>query len=101
MNQAHDVGRLERFGDVRPIAGRQRRVAIGGAARRTGVGRRGEVARGHSVSLMPTRGGQRITVPRCGVLSVSCVKLLIAAWRAKKRSRTLANRNALVPWKAS
>ena len=58
----------------------QRRVAIGGAARRASVGRRRvEVGLAHSVSLMPMRGGQRITVPRCGVFSVSWVKLLIAA----------------------
>ncbi len=35
-------------------------------------------------------GLQRITSPRCGVRSVSCANVLIAAWRAKKRSSTLA-----------
>ena len=40
-------------------------------------------ALGHSASRMPMRGGQRITSPRCVVRSVSWVKLLIAAWRAK------------------
>ena len=44
------------------------------------------------------RGGQRITSPRCGVRRLSWVNELIAAWRAKKRSSTLANRNALLPW---
>jgi len=29
VDQAHDVGRLERLGDVRPVACRKRRVAIG------------------------------------------------------------------------
>ena len=57
----------------------QRRVATGSAARRASLGRRAEVGLAHSASLMPMRGGQRMTVPRCGVLSVSWVKLLIAA----------------------
>jgi len=52
----------------------------------------------HTVSCRPVRGGQRITSPRCGVRSVSWVKLLMAACRAKKRSSTLANMKALVPW---
>ena len=80
----------------------QRGVAIGGAARRASVGRRlAEAGRLTASPACRCAAASASTVPRCGVFSVSWVKLLIAAWRAKKRSRTPANRNALVPWKAS
>ena len=51
----------------------------------------------HAVLRPPSRGGQVLMTPRCPLRMVSCVKLLMAAWRAKKRSSTLPSKKALAP----